>query len=113
MAGNEIQGLQAGLKAAKEQVEAAIAGITESEARQQPAPDDWSVSQLLAHIAEIIGFWMDKAVLITEEKDPHNLAFGCGKRPATCGGERHGERVSRRPASKRGYRLRRSGGDDW
>ena len=70
MTGNEIQLLQAGLKAAKEQVELAIAGITEAEARQQPAPDAWSVSQLLAHIAEIIGFWMDKAVLITEEKDP-------------------------------------------
>jgi len=70
MTSNEIQHLQAGLKAAKEQVESAIAGITESEARQQPAPNAWSVAQLLAHIAEIIGFWMDKAVLITEENDP-------------------------------------------
>ena len=70
MTSNEIQRLQAGLKAAKEQVESAIAGITESEARQQPAPNSWSVDQLLAHIAEIIGFWMDKAVLITEENDP-------------------------------------------
>ena len=70
MTSNEIQHLQTGLKAAKEQVESAIAGITESEARQQPAPNAWSVAQLLAHIAEIIGFWMDKAVLITEENDP-------------------------------------------
>ena len=70
MTGNEIQRLQAGLKAAKEQVESAIAGITEAEVRQQLAPAAWSVAQLLAHIAEIMGFWMDKTVLITEENDP-------------------------------------------
>ncbi len=70
MTSDEIQSLQAGLGTAKEQVDSAIAGITEAEARQQPAPDAWSVAQLLAHIAEIIGFWMEKAVLITEENDP-------------------------------------------
>lgn len=70
MASDEIRRLQAGLRAAKQEVSTAIAGITEAEARQIPAPGEWSVAQLLAHIAEIQGFWVDKAVLITQEDNP-------------------------------------------
>jgi len=75
MARNEIQRLQDGLRAAKERVDSAIAGITEAEAQQIPAPGERSVAQLLAHIAEIQGFWVGKAVLITavliiKEDDP-------------------------------------------
>ena len=36
-----------------------------------PAPGEWTVAQLLAHIAEIQSFWMGKAVLITREDDPN------------------------------------------
>ncbi len=70
MARNEIQRLQQGLRAAKEKVDSAIAGITEADARQVPASGEWSVAQLLAHIAEIQAFWLGKAVLITKEHDP-------------------------------------------
>ena len=70
MASNEIQRLQDEIRAANEKVNSAIAGITEAEARQIPAPGEWTVAQLLAHIAEIQGFWLGKAVLITKERDP-------------------------------------------
>ena len=45
--------------------------VQEAEIRQIPAPDEWTVAQLLAHIAEIEYFWMEKAVLITKEDDPN------------------------------------------
>jgi len=70
VASKEIRRLQDGLRAAKERVDSAIAGITEAEAQQVPAPGEWSVAQLLAHIAEIQVFWVGKAVLITKEHDP-------------------------------------------
>ncbi|MCS5668395.1 MAG: DinB family protein [Dehalococcoidia bacterium] len=43
-----------------------VYGITEPEIRQVPAPDEWIVAQLLAHVAEIQSFWMGKAVLIAQ-----------------------------------------------
>ena len=70
MARSEIQKLQDGLRAARDEVLSAIDGITEQEAHEIPAPDEWSVAQLLAHIAEIQVFWVGKAVLITKEDDP-------------------------------------------
>ena len=71
MAGSEVQILQEGLRAARDEVLSAIDGITEQEAHEITAPDEWSVAQLLAHIAEIQYFWMEKAVLITKEDDPN------------------------------------------
>ena len=56
MASKEIQRLQDEIRAANERVNSAIAGITEAEARQIPAPGEWTVAQLLAHIGEIQGF---------------------------------------------------------
>ena len=67
MVSDEIRRLQVELRAAKDRVMSAITGITEAEARQVPAPGEWCVAQLLAHVAEIQGFWVDKAVLITNE----------------------------------------------
>ena len=49
----------------------AIHGIAELEIRQVPVPDEWTVAELMAHIAEIQYFWMEKAVLITKESDPN------------------------------------------
>ena len=62
--------LQEGLRDALATVVASVRGVSEEEARQIPEPDEWTVAQLLAHIAEIQGFWMEKAVLITKENDP-------------------------------------------
>ena len=70
MASKEIQRLQDEIRVANERVNSAMAGITEAEARQIPAPGEWTVAQLLAHIAETQGFWLGKAVLITKERDP-------------------------------------------
>ena len=62
--------LQDSLRAALAAVIDSVQGVSEEEAHQIPEPDEWTVAQLLAHIAEIQGFWMDKAVLITKEDDP-------------------------------------------
>ena len=63
--------LQDMLKSAYQAVIESIDGIQEAEIRLIPAPDEWTVAQLLAHIAEIEYFWMEKAVLITKEDDPN------------------------------------------
>ena len=67
----QIQALQQLLRSAHQDVMEAIDGIAELEIRQVPVPDEWTVAQLMAHIAEIQYFWMEKAVLITKESDPN------------------------------------------
>ena len=59
------------LRSAHQDVMEAIDGIAELEIRQVPVPDERTVAQLMAHIAEIQYFWMEKAVLITQEDDPN------------------------------------------
>ena len=71
MSQEQLRVLQQLLRSAHQVVVHAIEGITEKDARQVPAPDEWTVAQLLAHIAEIQDFWMGKAVLITKEVDPN------------------------------------------
>ena len=70
MSSRGILELQQGLRSAKDEVFSAIAEITEFEGHEVPAEGEWTVVQLLAHIAEIQVFWTNKAVLITEGGDP-------------------------------------------
>ncbi len=67
----QIPALQQLLRSAHRNVMETVDGIAEPEIRQVPAPDEWTVAQLMAHIAEIQYFWMKKAVLITQEDDPN------------------------------------------
>ena len=67
----QIRALQQLLRSALQDVMEAIDGIAELEIRQVPVPDEWTVAQLMAHIAEIQYFRMEKAVLITQEDDPN------------------------------------------
>ena len=67
----QIPALQQLLRSAHRDVMEAIDSIAEPEIREVPAPDEWTVAQLMAHIAEIQYFWMEKAVLITQENDPN------------------------------------------
>ncbi len=71
MSQDQISILQQMLRSANQVVLDAVDGIADEEARQVPAPGEWTVAQLLAHIAEIQYFWMEKAVLITKEDDPN------------------------------------------
>jgi uncharacterized damage-inducible protein DinB len=71
MSSNEIQKLQEGLRSAGEAVLSAIEGISEAEAREVPAPGEWTVAQLLGHVTEVQPFWVSKAILITREDDPN------------------------------------------
>ncbi len=59
------------LRSAHQVVVEAIDGIAAEEAHQVPAPGEWTAAQLLAHLAEIQYFWMEKAVLITKEDNPN------------------------------------------
>jgi uncharacterized damage-inducible protein DinB len=68
---DQIPALQQLLRSAHQVVVESIDGVTEAEARKVPASGEWTVAQLLAHIAEIQYFWMEKAVLITQENDPN------------------------------------------
>ena len=68
---DQIPILQQMLRSAHQVVMDSIDAITEPEIRQAPAPDEWTVAQLMSHIAEIEYFWMEKAVLITKESDPN------------------------------------------
>ena len=70
MVSGEIKELQDDLRAAKDAVLATLEGVSEAEAHEVPAPNEWTVCQLLAHIAELQVFWIDRAVLITKEDDP-------------------------------------------
>ena len=68
---DQIPILQQMLRSAHQVVMGSIDAITEPEIRQVPAPGEWTVAQLMSHIAEIEYFWMEKAVLITKEFDPN------------------------------------------
>ena len=70
MSTREIQELQEALRSARDEVLSAIDGISESEAHEIPAPSEWTVAQLLAHVTELQVFWIARAVLITKEDDP-------------------------------------------
>ena len=79
----EIENLQQGLRSAHTAVTASAQGVTDEDAHQIPEPDEWTVAQLLAHIAEIQGFWMGKAVLITKEDDPQITRTAVENAPGT------------------------------
>ena len=58
------------LKESQTQLLNTVGQISEETAHLVPAPDEWTVAQLLAHIAEIEEFWTAKAVLMTKEDRP-------------------------------------------
>ncbi len=66
-----ISNLQQLLQSARQAVIESINGIQEEEIPLIPAPDECTVAQLLAHIAEIEYFWMEKAALSTQKDDPN------------------------------------------
>ena len=68
---SRIRELQEALLGAHAQVAGAVEELSETEAHQVPAPGEWTIAQLLAHIAEIQAFWTAKAILITQEDDPN------------------------------------------
>ena len=70
MSASQIDTLQRQLRSARDAVLASIERVTEEEAHQIPAPDEWTVAQLLAHIAEIQSFWMEWAYMIIQQDDP-------------------------------------------
>ena len=71
MSQDQTTNLKTLLEEALVSVESAIQGLDQQYARTVPSPGEWSVSQLLAHIAEIQVFWSGKAVVITENDNPN------------------------------------------
>ena len=58
------------LKESQTQLLKSVGQLSEEKAHLVPAPDEWTVAQLLAHIAEIQEFWTAKAILMTKEDRP-------------------------------------------
>ena len=58
------------LKESQSQLLKTVGQLSEENAHLVPAPNEWTVAQLLAHIAEIQEFWTAKAVLMTKEDRP-------------------------------------------
>ena len=58
------------LKESQTQLLNTVGQLSEENAHLVPAPDEWTVAQLLAHIAEIQEFWTAKAILMTKEDRP-------------------------------------------
>ena len=58
------------LKESQTQLLNSVGQLSEENAHLVPAPDEWTVAQLLAHIAEIQEFWTAKAILMTKEDRP-------------------------------------------
>ena len=58
------------LKESQTQLLNTVGQLSEENAHLVPAPDGWTVAQLLAHIAEIQEFWTAKAILMTKEDRP-------------------------------------------
>lgn len=71
MSDTQIEKLVEGLRTAHQRVLSAVEGISENEAHLVPQDGEWTVAQLLAHIAEIQTFWTGKALLIIREEDPN------------------------------------------
>ncbi|MCL0047510.1 DinB family protein [Dehalococcoidia bacterium] len=58
------------LKDSQTQLLNTVGQLSEKTAHLVPGPDEWTVAQLLAHIAEIQEFWTAKAILMTKEDRP-------------------------------------------
>ena len=71
MSQDQTANLKSLLEEALGAVERSIQGLDHQHARMIPSRGEWSVCQLLAHIAEIQGFWSGKAVVITETDNPN------------------------------------------
>ena len=65
-----IESIQKGLKESHKQVIHSVKKISEEQTHLIPAPNEWIVAQLLAHIAEIQQFWTSKAILMINEDCP-------------------------------------------
>ena len=65
-----IEAIVEGLKESQTHLINTVWQLSEETAHLVPAPDEWTVAQLLAHIAEIQEFWTAKAVLMTKEDRP-------------------------------------------
>ena len=58
------------LKESQIQLLEEVGQLSEETAHIVPTPGEWTIAQLLAHIAEIQEFWMSKAILMTKEDRP-------------------------------------------
>lgn len=53
-------------------VKAAVAGMTDEELERKPSADEWSVAEILAHLAEIEVMYRQRAFDLVNEQRPHS-----------------------------------------
>lgn len=59
------------LQEAQTELTTALEGITEEELRTPPKEGEWSVAQVLGHVAEMQPFWVRKALLMATLENPN------------------------------------------
>jgi uncharacterized damage-inducible protein DinB len=66
---NEAQALAARLEAAVEEMLTAVQALPADLVRWKPAPDVWSVMEILCHVAEFLPFWTAQAQQIVRRPE--------------------------------------------
>ena len=68
---SEVESLLDQLIGAQEELSQSLEGINEAELRNVPAEGEWSVAEIVGHVAELQPFWMRKVPLMTSEDNPY------------------------------------------
>ncbi len=66
----EVQAIVERFNQAHAALDVALKGISEEALKKPPGGEEWAVGQVLSHVEEMERQWVDKAVLMTKEKEP-------------------------------------------
>ena len=67
---SEAEALVQLLQGAQARFQAALQGISEAELRTPPREGEWTVAQVVGHVAELQPFWMRKVLLMVTLENP-------------------------------------------
>ena len=68
MPGPQVKKLVSQVEQSYGRLEQALQGISEQELRTLPAPEEWSVAQVLGHVIEMAPLWVSKARTAAQQK---------------------------------------------
>ena len=68
MTGPQVQKLVNQVEQSYARLEQALQGISEQELRSRPAPEEWSVAQVLGHVIEMAPLWSSKARTAAQQR---------------------------------------------
>ncbi len=71
-----------------------LSGCPEAVASKRPAPDAWSITEIICHLRDVEGFYLARVRFILANRDPVLIAFN----PNRWAGERQYSRCAWQPA---------------